>query len=94
MSRATVVRQSDLWLAWYVETNYMARMAETITIDPVLAEIEAFLVASNMTPTAFGRRSIGDKTLVHKLRVGRECKLATRARIREFIQNYRLSTRA
>jgi hypothetical protein len=54
--------------------------------DPVLAEIEAFLDLSGMTPTAFGQRALNDPTLVRELRQGRECKRGTRSRIREFIQ--------
>lgn len=57
---------------------------ETAT-DPVLAEVEEFLQASEMTPTAFGQRALNDPTLVHEMRKGRECKRATRARIKEFI---------
>lgn len=55
-------------------------------IDPVLADVESFLKASGMTPTAFGVRALNDPTLVHEMRKGRECKRATRARIVEFIQ--------
>lgn len=54
--------------------------------DPVLGEVETFLRATKMTPTAFGWRALNDPTLVHELRRGRECKRTTRARIREFIE--------
>lgn len=61
-------------------------MMETLPeTDPVLADVERFLAASDMTPTAFGVRALNDPTLVHELRRGRECKRATRARIQEFI---------
>jgi len=56
------------------------------TPDPILAEVEAFLLSADMTPTAFGHRALNDPTLVHELRRGRECKRATRARILDFIQ--------
>lgn len=58
--------------------------AQTVP-DPILAEVEDFLSAAGMTPTAFGQRALNDPTLVHELRKGRECKRATRARILEFI---------
>lgn len=54
--------------------------------DPILAEIESFLVASGITPTAFGVRALNDPTLVRELRAGRECKRATRAKILDFIR--------
>lgn len=57
-------------------------------LDPVLPDVEKFLQASQMTATAFGQRALNDPTLVHELRSGRECKLKTRARIREFIQAF------
>lgn len=60
---------------------------ETVT-DPVLAEVEQFLQASQMTATAFGQRALNDPTLVHELRSGRECKRKTRARIQEFIKAF------
>jgi hypothetical protein len=53
--------------------------------DPLLAEVEAFLKASEMTPTAFGVAALNDPTLVHEMRRGRECKRATRARIKDFM---------
>jgi hypothetical protein len=58
------------------------------TPDPILADVEKFLQASQMTATAFGVRSLNDPTLVHELRNGRECKRKTRARIREFIKGF------
>lgn len=56
-------------------------------LDPILADVEAFLTSSGMTPTAFGHKALNDPTLVHELRRGRECKRATRARIAEYISS-------
>lgn len=53
--------------------------------DPLLADVESFLEESGMTPTAFGAQALNDPTLVREMRSGRECKRATRAKIREFI---------
>jgi 2,4-dienoyl-CoA reductase-like NADH-dependent reductase (Old Yellow Enzyme family) len=58
------------------------------TTDPVLLDVENFLQASQMTATAFGQRALNDPTLVHELRRGRECKMATRRRIRDFIRDF------
>lgn len=53
--------------------------------DPILGEIESFLVDTGMNATAFGRHCLGDPTLVHELRKGRECRWSTRMRIKDFI---------
>lgn len=57
--------------------------------DPLLAEVEQFLKLGGVTATAFGQRALNDPTFVHELRKGRECKRATRARIRDFMQEAR-----
>lgn len=53
--------------------------------DPILAVIEQFLAASEMSATAFGMAAANDPALVHDLRQGRELRRATRARVEEFI---------
>ncbi len=53
--------------------------------DPLLPEIERYLIDQQIAATEFGRRVLGDPTLVHELRRGRECKIATRERIRAFM---------
>lgn len=63
-------------------------MDANIILDPVLSDVERFLRATHMTATAFGQRALNDPRLVHELRCGRECKMATRARITHFIQQY------
>lgn len=63
-------------------------MDSVTQFDPVLPEIERFLEASQMTPTEFGRQALKDPALVHDLRRGRECKRATRERIRGFIRDF------
>ena len=47
-------------------------------MDDLLDRIEAFLAATGMTPTAFGRDALHDPTFVFDLRAGRECRRATR----------------
>lgn len=42
-----------------------------VTIDSFIAEIDAFLQVSGMSPTAFGKAAVGDPCFVSDLRVGR-----------------------
>lgn len=69
-------------------------MAPEPDTDPILAEVENFLASEGMTPTAFGQKALNDPTLVHELRKGRECKRATRNRIRGFIEAARAQAAA
>ena len=55
-------------------------------LDPVLVQIESFLVEHGMSATAFGQAALNDPTLVRELRAGRECKRLTRTRILAFIK--------
>ena len=56
---------------------------------PLLSDIEAFLVEHQMTPSAFGRRAMGDKRFVFDLRVGREARSGTEHRARTQMATYR-----
>lgn len=49
------------------------------------AEVEAFLAASRMKPTDFGREAIGDPGFITHLRRGRSPSLATADKVRAFI---------
>jgi hypothetical protein len=49
-------------------------------------EVEAFLVASRMKPTDFGREAVGDPGFITHLRRGRSPSLATADKVRAFIQ--------
>lgn len=53
--------------------------------DPILLPIELFLRASGMSASAFGMEAAGDPALVYEIRLGREPRRATRAKIRAFI---------
>lgn len=57
--------------------------------DPILSEIEMFLEQSDMTPTDFGMASMKDPRFVFDLRAGRECRRATRYKVRQFIAGWR-----
>jgi hypothetical protein len=52
---------------------------------PVLYRIEKFLRTTEMPPTVFGRRAIGDPWLVRDLRDGREPRSVTVSRIEAFL---------
>lgn len=55
--------------------------------DPILYEIESFLASTGMTASAFGWSATNDPMLVLELRRGRECRAATKSRIRDFLIN-------
>lgn len=55
--------------------------------DPILSDIEEFLTITGMTPTAFGRLSLGDPLLVTDIKRGREVRRNTRVRIAAFINS-------
>lgn len=58
-------------------------------IDPLLAEIDEFLVETDMSQTAFGRDALRDPGFVFGLRAGRDCRRSTLARAREQMAHYR-----
>lgn len=58
-----------------------------LTHDAFLKEIEAFLSATGMAPTAFGREAVGDPNLIRDLRDGRSVSLRTAAKVSSFIQD-------
>jgi hypothetical protein len=52
---------------------------------PLLSDIEAFLAASGMGASYFGRRATGNSELVKRLRDGRPILTDTERRVRDFI---------
>lgn len=81
------VMMGDLGLTEIVQKAPEPRPVLTVdSPDPILFDIEQFLRARDMTATAFGYKALGDPTLVHELRKGRECKRTTRARIIDFME--------
>lgn len=57
--------------------------------DPILPDVESFLRTTRISATAFGRLSVNDPTLVHRLRRGREIRHQTRSRIAAYLQAQR-----
>jgi len=55
----------------------------------LLKEVEWFLQATGMSASRFGTEAVNDPSLVLGLRRGRECKRATRLKIRKFIHSWR-----
>ena len=53
--------------------------------EALLSEVEDFLREFGITPSGFGRRSLGDPALVGELRAGRRVWPETAARIRAFM---------
>ena len=60
-------------------------MANIIT-HPILAEIEAFIVANNLTPSVFGASAVNDPCFVFDLRAGREPRRATLERVTGYMR--------
>jgi hypothetical protein len=60
-------------------------MAHKIAHPELLAEIEAACARVGMSVTEFGRMALNDAAYVNNLRLGRECKMATIAKVRAAI---------
>jgi homoserine dehydrogenase len=56
-------------------------------LETFKSEVEAYLSASAMTPTAFGRQVLGDPNFVFDLRSGRSPNAATIDKVRTFIRS-------
>lgn len=54
---------------------------QTLPEHDLIKRIEAFLDASGMKPTVFGKVAIGDANLVAQLKAGRELRSKTRNRV-------------
>ena len=52
----------------------------------LLDEIEAFLLATGMSATAFGARALNDPPFVQQLRTGRDIKMSTAEKVRKFMR--------
>ncbi len=59
----------------------------TVPNDLLLTEIEAYLMASGMSPTAFGDAALKDRHFVRQLRAGRRVWPETAARARTFMRD-------
>jgi hypothetical protein len=58
-------------------------------MSSILKDVETFLQAHDISPTAFGDLAMKDRHLVRQLRAGRYCFPKTEAKIRNFMATYR-----
>jgi len=58
--------------------------------DPLLSEIEAFLSATKMGASYFGKRATGNSELVTRLRANRRVWPETAAKVRSFMHDNRV----
>jgi hypothetical protein len=56
--------------------------------NQLLSEIEAFLLANGMRPTAFGQLSLNDPAFVKRLRAGADVRLETAGKLRSFMEKF------
>ena len=54
--------------------------------NSLIGQIDAFLVASGMTPTRFGERALKDPNLVFQIREGRWLRGPTRSKVLAFMK--------
>lgn len=62
-------------------------MENTKTLDPLLADIEAYLAATGMSGAAFGEAALKDKGFMTTLRRGRELRRKTKDLVLRFIND-------
>lgn len=60
----------------------------TPATDPLLTEVESYLAASGMSPTAFGDASLKDRHFVRQLRAGRRVWPETADKVRAFMREH------
>ena len=57
--------------------------------DDLLGRVETFLKQHEMAPTRFGRETMGEASLVARLRDGRSLSLRNANKLLDFMANYR-----
>ena len=62
-------------------------------MSTLLTEIEKFLETHDMAPTKFGDDALGDRHFVRQLREGRDLRLSTLEKVRQFMATYRPDSR-
>jgi hypothetical protein len=63
-------------------------METSLSLDPLLIDIEAYLGKTGMSAQAFGRATVNDSGFLTTLRRGREVRRKTRQRVLQFIQDH------
>lgn len=64
-------------------------MEESSPTDLLLEEIETFMTEMSVAPSIFGERACKSGHLVREMRQGRQCRPATIAKIRAYMQSVR-----
>lgn len=64
----------------------------TSILTAFLDEVEAFLTANGVTPTAFGAEAMNDPQFVFDLREGRAVRLTTVDRVRAYMRDRKAVT--
>ena len=65
-----------------------------MTDAELLAEVEAFLAATSMAPTRFGREVMADGALVQHLRAGRSLSLGNANKVVAFMRDWQPAEQA
>lgn len=60
-----------------------------VCMNTLLEEVEAFIVANGVSATRFGDEALGDRHFVRQLRDGRDVKLSTVDKVRNFMRDWR-----
>jgi hypothetical protein len=59
-----------------------------MTREALLQDIEGFLDRVGMTATKFGKLSVNDPTLVHRMRKGADVRMETAEKLRKFMAEH------
>ena len=57
-------------------------------MNSLLEEIELFIGAHGLAETTFGNKALGDKHFVKQLRAGRDIRLSTAGKVKQFMLTY------
>jgi hypothetical protein len=57
-------------------------------MESLLSEIELFIAAHGLAETTFGHKALGDKHFVRQLREGRDIRLSTQGKVKQFMLTY------
>lgn len=57
-------------------------------MSSLLCEIETFIAAHGLAESTFGQKALGDKHFVRQLREGRDIRLSTVGKVKNFMLTY------
>lgn len=86
---------THFWATWAVAKFHTLTVCyftpNILGMASILEDIEAFLEANNISPTAFGDMAMKDRHLVRQVRDGRYLFPKTEAKVRRFMEEYVLT---